>query len=241
MRLLRSGLYSLWFFVVSTVMFVIGLMVPRDRLMKYAALWSRVVLAGLPVCGVRVVVSGRENLPAGGAMLVASMHQSAFDTLLWLQLVPDCKYVVKAELLRIPMFGVLAGRTGQIAVDRSGGAATMRGLLREGGAALQAGSQVVIFPEGTRVRPGEIVPLQPGIAALATRSGLGVVPVLTDSGRCWRRGAWGKRPGVIHVDILPALPPGLTRAELMARLAGLFEAAALAQRTQREAVDNSVH
>jgi 1-acyl-sn-glycerol-3-phosphate acyltransferase len=116
----------------------------------------------------------------------------------------------------------------------------MRGLLRDGGRALDEGGQVVIFPEGTRVYPGHVAPLQPGIAALASHSKLGVIPVLTDSGVCWGRGMWAKRPGVIHIHILPMLPPGLKRPELMARLTALFEAEAAVQRA-RLAVDNSVH
>ena len=201
MRVVRSGLFALWFFGVSFVLIVWGMFLKPERLPAYGIVWSRLVLAGLPICGIRIEVTGREHLPAGGKMLIASMHQSAFDTLIWLQLVPYARYIVKAELLRIPLFGTLAVRSGQIGVDRDGGANTMRQLIRDGGAALDTGGQVVIFPEGTRAAVGELVPLQPGVAALATRGQVGVIPVLTDSGRCWGKGPWGKRPGVIRIAI----------------------------------------
>jgi 1-acyl-sn-glycerol-3-phosphate acyltransferase len=238
MRVLRSGLFSLWFFGVSLVMVLWGVCLKPERLPAHGIIWSRLVLKGLPICGIRLAITGREHLPPGGAMLIASMHQSAFDTLIWLQLVPYARYIVKMELLRIPLFGLLAVRSGQIGVDRDGGANTMRQLIRDGGAALDQGGQVVIFPEGTRAPVGEIVPLQPGVAALATRAQAAVIPVLTDSGRCWGKGAWGKRPGTIHIDILPPLPAGLRRPELMQRLSDLFSAEV---EKQRALVDNSVH
>ena len=111
-------------------------------------------------------MSGREWLPAGGPALIASVHQSAFDTLVWLTLVPRCCYVLKQELLRIPLLGPLMGKTGMIAVDRAAGAGAMRHLLREADRAVREARQIVIFPEGTRGAPGRLLPLQPGVAAL---------------------------------------------------------------------------
>jgi 1-acyl-sn-glycerol-3-phosphate acyltransferase len=169
------------------------------------------------ICGIRLEVRGMEHLPPGPALL-ASRHQSAFDTLVWLTLVPSCCYVLKRELLRIPLFGPLIPLTGMIAIDRSGGASALRGLMREGVRAAREGRQIVIFPEGTRAAPGATLPLQPGIAALASSTGLPVIPVVTDSGRYWGRRAFRKHPGTIHIELLPPLPAGLRREELMRRL-----------------------
>lgn len=228
MTLLRSALYSVWFFAVSFTMVMAGQIVPLlpQRLMKpYARLWSRMVLAGLPICGVRVLVTGRENLPPGGAMLIASMHQSAFDTLLWWRIVPDCRYVVKAELMKIPFFGRLARLSGQIAVDRAGGAATMRGLLRDGGRALAEGSQLVIFPEGTRGDPGAPGDYKPGIAGLYRELELPVYPMATNAGVHWSRKGFTLTPGVIVFEYLEPIPPGLKRGEFMRTLEERIEAA----------------
>ena len=118
------------------------------------------------ICGVHLQSSGLEHLGSGAA-LIASRHQSAFDTFVWLALVPRCSYVLKRELLRVPLLGPLLPLAGMIAVDRSGGAGALRGLMRDGDRAVREGRQIVIFPEGTRAEPGAILPLQPGIAALA--------------------------------------------------------------------------
>jgi 1-acyl-sn-glycerol-3-phosphate acyltransferase len=244
MRVIRSIAYSLWFYVVSVVLVSLGqilaVVAPRS-LVAYARLWSRSALYGLPICGISVEVSGWENLPKGGPMLIAAMHQSAFDTLFWFNRLPYCRYVVKVELMRIPLFGRMARLSGQIGVDRSGGATTMRSLLRQGGAALAEGSQVVIFPEGTRAPHGQMAPLQPGFAALARSAGVKVVPVTTDSGLCWGKGFLGMHPGVIHVVIHPPIEAGLPRDVLMARLQSVFDDGVEALRAANKGVDNSVH
>ena len=150
---------------------------------------------------------------------------------------PDAAYVLKKELLRIPLFGLVCRRANMIAVDRGAGAAAIRALLRGGDAAVAAGRQIIIFPEGTRAAPGVPLMLQPGVAALASRTGLPVIPVVTDSGQCWGRRAFRKRAGVIHVVVLPSLPAGMAREALMQSLNTSFANAASIVAT---AVDNSV-
>jgi 1-acyl-sn-glycerol-3-phosphate acyltransferase len=99
----------------------------------------------------------------------------------------------------------------------------MRHLVKAGRAAAAEGRQIVIFPEGTRVPPGQRVPLQPGVAALATATGLPVVPVATDSGYCWGRRAFRKLPGTITIRVRPAIPPGLHRVALLQALVEAIE------------------
>jgi 1-acyl-sn-glycerol-3-phosphate acyltransferase len=222
MSLLRSTLFNVFFFAATFVLTLFGTVVrivTPNRALDVARLWARVVLGGLRViCGIRLQVFGQERLRGGGPMLIASAHQSAFDTIVWLVLVPRACYVLKLELLGIPLFGPLVQSTGMIAVDRSGGASAMRGLMREAERAVREVRQIVIFPEGTRAEPGVLLPLQPGVAALATRTGLPVVPVVTDSGFCWGRRAFRKRPGTIHIRLLEPIPAGLRREDLMRRL-----------------------
>jgi len=244
MSKIGSVLFSIWFYAVTLSLSVLGqfaVMVAPLSLPAFARFWSRAVLFALPVCGVRYEVTGREHLTQDRAMLIASMHQSAFDTLLWFDLVTRCRYVVKMELIKLPLFGRLARFSGQIGVDRNAGAAAMRTLLRDGGAALAEGNHLVIFPEGTRVETGGVGTLQPGIAALARKANIAVIPVVTDSGWCWRKGAFGKRPGTIHVVIHPPIEPGLSREALMERLQSIYETGLADLRTTHRAVDNSVH
>jgi len=226
MILLRSIVFNLWFYAVTFVLAVAALL-PRpgppergaDWALAVAQCWARMVLGGLRwCCGITWVVTGREHLPASGPALFASNHQSAFDTMVWLLLVPRACYVVKRELLRVPIFGPACKRTGMIMVDRDAGGAAIRTLLREADRAVAERRQIVIFPEGTRVAPGATLPLQPGVAALASRTGLPLIPVATDSGYCWGRRAFRKRPGVIHIALGTPIPAGLKREDLMQRL-----------------------
>lgn len=227
---LRSALFNAYFFALTFVFCLAGVplrwMAPW-RTAVLARLWARLALAGLRwLCGIRLVVLGREHLPPRGPMLIAAEHQSAFDTIVWHILVPAPAYVVKRELMRLPLFGPLLRHGGQIGLDRAAGAAALRGLVRDTERAVAEGRPVVIFPQGTRTPPGERVPLQPGIAAQAARTHLPVIPVATDSGRCWGRRAFRKRPGTIRIIVGPPIPPGLARAALLARIEAAWQAAA---------------
>jgi len=127
-------------------------------------------------------------------------------------------------LTRIPLFGGMVRPSGMIPVDRAGGATAMRQLMREGRRAAREERQIVIFPEGTRGEPGTLLPLQPGVAALAAATHLPVIPVVTDSGRLWGRRAFRKYPGVIHIRVLPPLDAALSREALMAELERVLRA-----------------
>lgn len=220
--LLRSALFNLHFFLASALLSMAGqvlLVVAPKRFPAVPILWARTVLGGARViCGIGYRVRGMELLPQDGPVLLASRHQSAFDTLVWLLLLPRCCYVLKQELLRIPVMGKMVRASRFIAVDRAAGAAAMRHLLRETDRVVANARQIVIFPEGTRAPPGTLLPLQPGVAAIAARAKLPVFPVLTDSGNFWGRRAFRKFPGTIDITILPPIEAGLPRAELMARL-----------------------
>ena len=222
MIFLRSAAFNAFFFGLSLAITIpgalLGVFAPRFML-ALGIFWARMVLFGLSrICGIRVRVIGAEHLPADGPALIASAHQSAFDTIVWLTLAPRACYVFKQELARIPLFGWLIPRTGMIAVDREGGANALRHLLREADRAVREGRQIVIFPEGTRATPGVRLPLQPGVAAMAARTKLPVIPVATDSGSYWSRRAFRKFPGTIHVVVHPPLPAGMPRSALMAAL-----------------------
>ncbi len=221
MTVLRSAVYNLWFVLATLGYGLVGLGVrlfARHRALDFARHWVRALLGGARlICGIRPVVTGLENLPSGPA-LIASQHQSAFDTLVWVTIVPKPAYVFKAELARIPLFGPMLRPSGQIPLDRGGGIAAVRSLLKEADRAVTDGRQIIIFPEGTRVAPGVQAPLRPGIAALAARTKLPVIPVATDSGLRWGRRAFFKRPGPIHIAIAPPLPTGLRQEALLAAL-----------------------
>jgi 1-acyl-sn-glycerol-3-phosphate acyltransferase len=221
MIVLRSAVFNVVFFAVTFVMTLLASLVrivaPR-HVIDVGMLWARtLVVAVRVICGIRLEVTGLEHLPPGPA-LIASRHQSAFDTFIWLTLLPRCCYVFKDELLRIPLFGPLIAASGMIAVDRDAGGAAIRALLRQADRAIGEQRQIVIFPEGTRSEPGHPGALQSGIAALASRTGLPVIPVSTDSGRFWGRRAFRKQPGTIRIVIGSPIPARTERKALMRAL-----------------------
>ncbi len=230
--LFRASLFNLYFVLLTLGMgagaFWIRLFA-KPRALGYAALWCRLAIRGLErICNIRIVLSGMEHLPAG-PVLIASQHQSAFDTLVWLTLVPRPAYVMKRELTRLPLVGPMLLLAGMIPVDRDAGAKALRGLLRGAALAVADRRQIVIFPEGTRVAAGETVPLQPGITALAAHAKLPVLPVATNSGTCWSRNAFIKRPGTIHIAIAPPITAqqvaALPRAALLDAIRTAWNAA----------------
>ncbi|GAB0113083.1 lysophospholipid acyltransferase family protein [Acidisoma sp. C75] len=189
-----------------------------DRLALFGRLWAGAVVRCLRrVVGIRVRIEGVEHLPLDAPFLIASTHQSAFDTVIWM-LLPRPSYVLKKELLKIPLFGACLEPGGMIPVDRKAGARAIRDLIRRGEAARAAGRQVVIFPQGTRAAPGEARIIQPGVAALAGAMAVPVFPVVTNSGAHWGRNAFRKFPGTIRIRIGRALPSGLPRAAFVQAL-----------------------
>ena len=239
MILLRSTVFNVWFVLVTAVVAGAGTpcrWIGKRHALRFAQVWAGLVLDGAAaICGIRVVITGRENLPLNGPALIASQHQSAFDTMIWLRLVPRVAYVFKAELARVPLFGPLLVPAGQIPVER-GGVNAVRTLLRGGDRAKADGRQIVVFPEGTRVTGGKQVKLHIGIALLAARTGLPVIPVATDSGLRWGRRAFRKLPGPIHIAIGTPIPPGLPHDQLLAELEVRWTEAAAAL-----SVGKSVH
>jgi len=222
MRRMRPIAYAVYFYAVTLAFGLAGLAVRRlapARALGFAQAWVGTLLAGLgPIGGIRVEVAGLYHLPASGAALLASQHQSEFDTLVWMRLLKRPSYVMKQELTRTPLVGPMLVPAGMIPVDRSGGPGALRRLLADTAAARDAGRQIVIFPEGTRVPPGHSVALQPGIAALASRLDLPVIPVATDSGLCWTRSRLGLRSGTIHIEIGPPISSGAKRDQLLAAI-----------------------
>ncbi|MFT8731787.1 MAG: lysophospholipid acyltransferase family protein [Acetobacter fabarum] len=211
MAVVRSVVFNIVAFVLTGVMgggaLPIRWFMPGHAL-AYAKLWSRLVLwLFRAICGVQVRVSGLEHLPQSGPALIASQHQSAFDTLVWMLLLPRPCYVMKGELTRIPLLGPMLVLTGMMPVERAAGARALRLLLQGTDKAVADNRQIIIFPEGTRTMPGEHVALKPGIAAMSSHTGLPVIPVATNSGLFWGRNAFVKRSGVLHVCIGASIAP----------------------------------
>jgi 1-acyl-sn-glycerol-3-phosphate acyltransferase len=157
-----------------------------------------------------------EGTPPPGACLVAVKHQSMFETFEIILMLDQPAMVLKRELIDIPLWGWVVKRYGVIPIDRKGGAAALRRMMRAAEAAIAEGRPIVIFPEGTRVSPGERPPIKPGFAGLYRALKLPVVPVAVNSGRLWPRGRFVKRAGIVTMRFLPSIPPALKRPEIEA-------------------------
>jgi 1-acyl-sn-glycerol-3-phosphate acyltransferase len=229
---LRAFVFNLAAFAWTTLAGTVALpllLLPRCASIGVGWLWSRGMVTLLRhIVGIRHELRGFDRLSPGG-VIIAMKHQSAWDAVILPLVLDDPAIVVKAELVRLPIYGWYMWRSGlAIPIDRRGGAATLRGMVAKAKEAAAAGRPVVIFPQGTRVAPGTHLPYQPGVAALYQALGLPLVPAAVNSGLFWGRRAFLKRPGRIVLEFLDPIPPGWPRARLMAELEARVEAATAA-------------
>ena len=228
MILARSLVFNFLFFLGGSLFLVAllpGLLLPRRSIRYFPSIWHGYVLWVLRLtCGITHEIRGRENLPAGPS-LVAVKHQSAWDTMILPIVLGDAAYVLKQQLLWIPIYGWYLRKLDNLPVDRAGGASALRVMVEAGKRIIAQGRSIVIFPEGTRTVPGERRPYHPGIAALYTQLDVPVVPVALNSGLFWGRRAFLKRPGRIVLEFLPPIAPGLPRKVFMRELESRIETA----------------
>ncbi|MBA9064987.1 1-acyl-sn-glycerol-3-phosphate acyltransferase [Methylobacterium fujisawaense] len=195
---------------------------PERPIRRATRLWARGILAGLRhIVGLRYVEEGRQHLPAKPCLIVAN-HQSTWETLAFLVLVPDVAIVAKRELLAIPVVGWFLRRSPMIVIDRGNGTQALRTMIDEGRAAVAAGRSVLIFPEGTRGGIDAPLRFKRGVELLYGRLGLPVVPVALNSGLFWP-GGMATRAGTVVVSYLTAVPPGLTAAEFLRGTEGAID------------------
>lgn len=227
MIFLRSSLF--WLLVtVLTIPFGIALvlltLLPLKARFFTVHLWRMgFMFLARWVLGVKMVVKGRENIPAHPTLVLAK-HQSAWETVALQEVFIPTVFVLKQELLKIPFFGWGLAALRMIAIDRSAGKEALRQMLEQGKDRLEKGIWVVVFPEGTRVPPGEQVRYKPGAAYLATKTGTPVLPVAHNAGEVWPKKALLIKPGTITVSIGPAIATqGLKDAQVNAAVEAWIE------------------
>ena len=170
--------------------------------------------------GIELEIRGLEHISHGPCM-IASKHQSAWDTMSWLNTVHSPAIVVKSELLWIPIYGQMCMKSGMIIVDRKGQAKALKKMIADGKRALAEGRHILIFPQGSRTAPDEPPdrkPYQIGVAALYGSLDVPVVPVALNSGLFWPRRSWVHYPGKIVLEFLEPIEPGLKRKPFMQTL-----------------------
>ncbi|MFO7190282.1 MAG: lysophospholipid acyltransferase family protein [Pseudomonadota bacterium] len=239
MQLLRSLIFTTLLFVLTLcyAIVVLGLgWVPVHRLYRIAAHWSRLQMWLLEkLCGLRYVVTGLENVPPG-AHVSMWKHSSAWETIAQASILPPQAWVLKRELMWIPVVGWAMRWLKPIAIDRKAGAAAVNQVVEQGRQRLAEGLWILIFPEGTRVAPGETRKYGISGALLASKAGCKIVPVAHDAGHYWPRRGWIKRPGTIHVAIGPPIEAaGRDPRELNEEVRQWIEAQLAAMPTARAA------
>lgn len=222
MTFIRSISFTIYFTFLTLIMGLAAFgvrFIARKHALSYAQLWTRLSLKGLEkLCKISTEVIGKENLPQEQSFLIASQHQSAFDTFVWMNLLERPAYIMKRELTRIPLVGPMLLLAGMIPLDRQGGVKALKNLIQDCQKAVDDFRQIIIFPEGTRTAVGEKVKLHAGTVAIANQLNLKIVPVSIDSGYCWPRNSFFKYPGTIHIIIHPPIIDTSNRKETLAAI-----------------------
>jgi 1-acyl-sn-glycerol-3-phosphate acyltransferase len=204
-----------------------SLLLPRRQIVTAVHIWlGTVAWVEKHLGGISYQVIGAENIPAG-ACIIASKHQSEWETFKLHLLLGDPAIVLKRELLNIPVIGWYMSRSGSIPIDRGSGTKAIAAMTKAAKGAAAEGRKIVIFPEGTRAAPGEQRPYKSGVAALYQALNVPVVPMALNSGLLWPKNTFFKKRGVITVEFLPPIPAGLPREDMMTRLRDELEPAAL--------------
>jgi 1-acyl-sn-glycerol-3-phosphate acyltransferase len=193
------------FFVVAVIVYAsllfATLPLPGNDPYRWAVGWARAIMRALRIlCGVDYSVEGREHLPVGGAVVLLK-HSSTWETVAQILIFPRQSWVLKRELISIPMFGWALRRLKPIAIDRKSGATAVQQVLSQGQSRLAEGLYVMIFPEGTRMPVGQTRRYGLSGALLASAAGKPIVPVAHNAGLFWPRGGWLKRAGTVRVVI----------------------------------------
>lgn len=202
-------LYNLMGILHSLLCVSIGPLLSFERRYRFVNLWTIATLWLLRVLnGVHVRVEGRENLPAGAAVILAN-HQSSWETFYLQLLISPQATVLKRELLWLPFFGWAVALLNPIRIDRSKGRAALKAVLQQGGERLSRGIAVVIYPEGSRQAPGRVGHFNHGGALLACRNqsadgkAIPLIAISHNSGDCWPARSWLRYPGEIVIRISP--------------------------------------
>lgn len=208
MLFLRSLLFLLGQIITAPIFTLIALLsLPLNPLTRNVLIsgWARSMLWWLRItCNIRHEITGLENMPTSPSIILAK-HQSAWETLAFQAIFPTQVYVLKRELLLIPIFGWGLAMSSPIAIDRSAGRDALKKLVAKGKARLDKGFWVVIFPEGTRKAPGEHGKYHIGGAWLATHTQTQVMPVAHNAGEYWAKNSFIKKPGIIQLHIGKAI------------------------------------
>jgi 1-acyl-sn-glycerol-3-phosphate acyltransferase len=223
---LRSLIFNVLFYLLLAFWVIVGIptfLMPRSGILSVARYWARSSIWLLRViCNIKVEYRGLEKIPKG-PLIVASKHQSMWETFALLQFFDQPLFILKRELKWIPFFGWYLIKSNMIGVDRSAGGRSLLKMARRAGEEVRRGRQLIIFPEGTRTPVGAPAHYKTGVAQVYVDCGVACVPVALNSGLFWPRRTFMRYPGTLVVEFLDVLPPGLSRREFITRISNVIE------------------
>jgi 1-acyl-sn-glycerol-3-phosphate acyltransferase len=223
---IRSALFNIAVylnFLVQAVLFSPVLLLPERYVWPIARFWVRSTLwLHRTILATDEEIRGLENIPTGG-FIVASKHQSAWETLRLIELFPRPCFILKRELLLVPLFGWYLTRVGMIPVNRGKRSLAVEAMTKRARRAIEEGRQIIIFPEGTRRPPLAPPEYRHGVARLYRDLGVACLPVALNSGLFWPRRSFAHRRGTIGLTCLRPIPPGLDPETFMAQLKSAIE------------------
>ena len=243
--IVRSIVFNVAFYLNLLVHFIAAiptLVMPRRAILAVATFWGRANLWLLRViCGIKVEYRGVEKIPQG-PLLVASKHQSLWETFALLPLFDDPAFILKRELLWIPFFGWYAWKAGMIPVNRGKRSLALADMTVRARVELGRNRQIVIFPEGTRRAPGAEPSYKYGIVHLYAETGVRCLPIALNSGLFWPRRSFLRYPGTVVVEVLDPIAPGLDKPAFAERLQQAIEQATarLIAEGERELARNGI-
>lgn len=226
-NVIRSIIFNFLFFSTLLIFLILGLPLIFVGSSKYVYLfWYYLSLfidcLVQKVADITYTIEGLENRLNTPA-IYAVRHESTWETLVLVHFFKEPIFLIKKELSKIPIFGTLAKKAKAISIDRENGIKALMGALERVKEGISMRHSVIMFPEGTRVAPGEHVELKRGIALFYAKAECPVIPVVHNSGTFWSRRSFIKTPGNIIVRFLPPIEPGLSKDEFMKRLNFSFE------------------
>jgi 1-acyl-sn-glycerol-3-phosphate acyltransferase len=224
----RSIAFNVLFYLNTVFWLLVGLptfFMPYWAIVEIAKTWGRVNLFLLRwVAGIDIEIRGAEKIPKGG-LIVAAKHQSAWETFAILPLFDIPLFIVKRELMWIPIFGWLMAKGRMVPVDRSAGSSALTDMAERARVEIGRGRQLIIFPEGTRRPAGAEPRYKHGVAHLYAAEGVPCVPIALNSGLFWPRRSILRHPGTVLVEVLDPIPPGLDKEVFFERLKDGIETA----------------
>ena len=227
MLYIRSLLFNFLFYftlafgcIIGTI---IGLFSRKATIPFWNKFWMPLCCSFFKICGITIEIRGKENIRQEG-VIYAPKHQSALETYCLSSYITKAVFILKKELTYVPLFGWAQHLYGMIAVDRAAGGATLKKLLKDAKDRIKKGRPIIIFPEGTRTKPGKTTEYKPGLVFLYQNLNVPVVPVALNTGLFWAKNSFLRYPGKVVIEFLEPIPTGLDKKEFMATLKQRIEA-----------------